>query len=252
VFSGDGIDINAGASDTVILRGLTVNNQGSTGSGIVFNTGGTLRIESCVVSGFASLSPVGLGINFAGAGTLEMKDTALTGNVHGIVVAASSGTARAVMDNVRLEDNSSDGLFAADGSIVTVRNSVASRNGNFGFDAISQTAVGLQLNLERCLATNNFGGIEAESVTTGAAEVNVESCVLSGHNAGGIGINSLASSTGTATVRVSNSMVTDNSFGLTAQSVPATILSRGNNTVEGNTTNLNPVSGGTITTYMAK
>jgi hypothetical protein len=29
VFSGDGIDINAGSTDTVILRGLTVENQGS-------------------------------------------------------------------------------------------------------------------------------------------------------------------------------------------------------------------------------
>jgi len=28
VFSGDGIDINAGASDIVILRGLTINAQG--------------------------------------------------------------------------------------------------------------------------------------------------------------------------------------------------------------------------------
>src|SRR5260370_42406683 len=39
VFSGDGIDINAGASDIVILRGLTGNNQGSSGSGLVFNGG---------------------------------------------------------------------------------------------------------------------------------------------------------------------------------------------------------------------
>jgi hypothetical protein len=29
VFSGDGISINAGGSDTIILRGLTVNNQGA-------------------------------------------------------------------------------------------------------------------------------------------------------------------------------------------------------------------------------
>jgi hypothetical protein len=54
VFSGDGITINAGASDTVILRGLTVGNEGSTGNGIVFNSGGTLHIEDCVVSGFGA------------------------------------------------------------------------------------------------------------------------------------------------------------------------------------------------------
>src|SRR5215472_5030027 len=48
----DGIDINAGASDTVILRGLTVISQFMNASvGIAFNTGGTLFIENCVVNG---------------------------------------------------------------------------------------------------------------------------------------------------------------------------------------------------------
>src|SRR5215472_10738671 len=50
VFSGDGIDINAGASDIVILHGLTINNQGSSGSGAVFNTGGALQVEACVIN----------------------------------------------------------------------------------------------------------------------------------------------------------------------------------------------------------
>src|SRR5689334_2710230 len=35
VFTGDGIDINAGPSDVVILRGLTVNSQGGA-NGIIF------------------------------------------------------------------------------------------------------------------------------------------------------------------------------------------------------------------------
>src|SRR5262252_4604757 len=54
VFSGDGIDINAGPSDTVILRGLTINNQGGAGNGIVFTSGLRLQVESCAVSGFAA------------------------------------------------------------------------------------------------------------------------------------------------------------------------------------------------------
>src|SRR5499427_6040505 len=75
VFSGDGIDINAGASDTVILRGLTLNNQGSGGSGIVFITGGTLHVESSVVNGFSS----GDGMAFESAGKLEVKDCSFRG-----------------------------------------------------------------------------------------------------------------------------------------------------------------------------
>jgi hypothetical protein len=54
-------------------------------------------------------------------------------------------------------------------------------------------------------------------------------------------------STGVATVRVSNSTVTDNQFGL-SQTGPAVLLSRGNNTVEGNGAN----TLGTIGSYTAK
>src|SRR5215467_6975453 len=125
-FSGDGIDINAGASDTVILRGLTINNQGSSGSGIVFNTGGTLHIEGIVVNGFTT----GTGIDFRAAANFEVKDSIIRGNNFGIIVDAhlSGGTAQAVIDQVRLETNVSNGLNVR-AAAVTVRNSVASGNG---------------------------------------------------------------------------------------------------------------------------
>src|ERR1022692_2055295 len=43
--SGDAITINAGAGDTVILRGLTLN--GGTGNGITVNTVGQFFVEHC-------------------------------------------------------------------------------------------------------------------------------------------------------------------------------------------------------------
>jgi hypothetical protein len=50
-----GINIAAGPRDTVVLRDLTVNDQGSTGHGIFFNTGGRLHIESSIANGFSDL-----------------------------------------------------------------------------------------------------------------------------------------------------------------------------------------------------
>jgi hypothetical protein len=50
-FTGDGVTINAGATDVVVLRNLYINSQGGS-NGITFNTGGFLHIEHCVVSGF--------------------------------------------------------------------------------------------------------------------------------------------------------------------------------------------------------
>jgi hypothetical protein len=62
----------------------------------------------------------------------------------------------------------------------------------------------------------------------------VESCMTSGN---AVGIEASSFSPGVAaTVRVSNSTVTDNTFGLEAFG-NSIILSRGNNTVEGNSVN---------------
>src|SRR5262249_46521986 len=63
VTSGDGITIDASASDIVNLRGLTIVGTGaSSGNGITFNSGGVLNIQNCVIRGFTSNSPNGNGI----------------------------------------------------------------------------------------------------------------------------------------------------------------------------------------------
>ena len=206
VFSGDGIQINAGSSDTVILRGLTVNNQGSLGNGIVFNSGGTLHVESCTVEGFRGSSAAG--VLFRGAGTLEVKDSIMRDNYFGIdAIILSSGTAVAAIDHVRLE-TCRYGVAAGAGSKVTVRNSIAS-NGENGFVGSSASGAPAELNVENCVASNN--------VNTGIWAVGL--------------------STWVATVRVSNSTVTNNGTGLENDGPPAVLLSRGNNTVEGNSVN---------------
>src|SRR5215831_17548164 len=48
VAGGDAIDINAGASDAVTLHGLTIDGGGVGTYGIVFNSGKSLTVESCI------------------------------------------------------------------------------------------------------------------------------------------------------------------------------------------------------------
>ena len=188
VFSGDGIGINSSPSDTVILRGLTIINQGSTGNGIVFNTGGKLQIEDCVVNGFQAD-----GIKFVGPGQLFIKDT-ISRNNGGTAGIEISGSASVSIDLVTLEGNPI-GIFLASGATATIRNSVASGN-NTAMEASSA-----ELNIENCLIANN--------PTTG---------VLSGPG---------------ATIRVAGSTVTDNGTGF-FQFSTGVLLSRGNNTLQGN------------------
>src|SRR5262245_53993289 len=73
----DGVSINAGVADVVVLRGLTINGAGGN-QGINFIAGGSLRVENCVISGWAAN-----GVNFDvtvqspddGPTQLFMKDT---------------------------------------------------------------------------------------------------------------------------------------------------------------------------------
>jgi hypothetical protein len=213
-FSGHAITITAGPADTVILRGLTLISQGdTTGHGIFFNTGGTLHVENCVVNGFVGAT----GVAFESSGNLEVKDSIIRNNYVGIVAITSSGTAMVAIDHVRLEDNSF-GLVANEGSKFTVRDSLAS-GGIAGFAAASATAAPVEMNVENCVAFNNDTGMESQS-----------------------------GSTGVATLRVSNSVVTNNTIGMKNFGAPAVLLSRGNNTVEGNGTDIS----GPVGSYSAK
>jgi Right handed beta helix region len=197
-FSGDAITVSAGATDKVILRGLTLMGLGGT-NGIHVVAVGNLFVEGCVIANFAGSGNQGNGLYFASSGRLSVKDTTVRGNDHvGIWVGPASGTATATVEHCRSEANS-HGVVSSASSVMTVRDTVASQNSDTGFDAESG-----ELNLEGCVSAHNYGS--------------------NGNGILSLGVASL--------VRVSNTTVTDNRIGIYA--VSGNILSRGNNTVEGN------------------
>jgi hypothetical protein len=209
--SGDGIQVAAGSSDIIVLRGLTVDSQGGGFAGILYSAGGELHVESCVINGFGAR-----GIDSFGP-SLSIKDTIVRNSGFGILTSSGPGNTVAA-EGVRLESNQA-GLFATNGARVSIRNSV--------------------------IAGNSQQGIVASGNGPGSfVEVNVEACMIA-YN-GTDGVNSDAN--GSAIVRISNSTVTDNATGL-HQGGTALLLSRGNNTVEGNKT---ADTQGTIGSYGAK
>ncbi len=198
--SGDAITVNAGSSDTVILRGLTLN-KGSA-YGILINTAGSVHIENCVISGFAFD-----GIAVKGLTSVYVKDTISRGNFSGLNAAVLSGYASVSAERCRFEQNQDYGIAIVVQAKASVRNSVMSGNGNSGILASTGTA-------------------------TGMPEINVESCLVANNN---VGILSNGGSGGHGTIRVSDTTVTDNVTGL-AVNGGGVILSRGNNSVGGNGT----------------
>ena len=211
------VEITANKPDVEVLRGLTLNGmstgQNGAGTGIHFVAGGVLRVEHCVISGFQ-----GEGISFAFAGELFVRDTTLKGkhvannpsagifpSFVGILIRADSGLARASIERSRVE-GFNNGIRAEGNTLVTIRDTVAVSNstGFIALPGVPKTST--EMNLENCVAANNSEGIVSGGVSTSVA-----------------------------IVRVSNSTITNNGIGLEPMG-SSQIISRGNNTVEGNTT----------------
>jgi hypothetical protein len=210
----DGITVNAGASDDVNLRGLVLEGLGGTGGdGISFFTGASLSVEDCLIRDY-SIN----GINFRASGSskLSVLNTLVSDNLDIGIVVLPSGFGNVVvadLSHVQLDNNLKGGLivvgnFSTGTLSVTVGDSVVTKNGN-------------------------SGGISVQS-QAGAAptSVLVRNSMIANNPANG-----LSSSGNPATVRVTRTTITGNSTGLAG-----TIISYGDNNVDGNTTDGAPTS----------
>jgi len=206
--TGTGITINAGASDAVSLRGLTIEGGGVGWYGIQFNTGKSLTVENCVIR-----HVIADGIDFlpnaTSSLTVSNSMVADNGNDGIIVVPTGSGTVTAVVNRVQTNNNIGNGIILdgvnSTGTVKgTVYDSVAAGNGGGGFfaDTISGHAP-TTLMVFNSIAANNNTGLVAQ----------------------GAG----------ATLRVAHSMVTGNVSGWI--NTGGVLLSAGDNTIEGNTSN---------------
>jgi len=207
--SGAAITINAGASDVVVLRGLSIHGAGAGSEGIHFGSGLKLHIESTTVTGFT-----GDAIAFlpSGTSTLYMNSVTVRNNgASGVFIQPTpAGTASASLNNVRFEGNSR-GLRVEDGSTVLVRKSIATGNSANGLVAISTASLARAIDLiieDTTSALNGATGVYAGPF---------------------------------ATVRLINSTVVKNGVGVSGG---GSLLSSGTNSIRGNT----PNNGGLPTT----
>jgi len=146
MFSGDGITVNAGAADVVILRGLVVDGLNSAANGIRFVSGGALHIQNSLIKNVRGTSGVGINFAPAGASDLYVTDTTVINNTGfngtGILVRPSgSGLIRATFNRVTIEQNAAgitiDGASGTGTIRATVRDSVISTNAGTGLWANS-------------------------------------------------------------------------------------------------------------------
>jgi hypothetical protein len=214
----NGVIVNTAATDTVVLRNISIHGANTGLNGIRFIGSGALHVEKLTITGV-----VQKGITFepVGAAQLFVSDTIIRNALNAtnggavLVKPGPAGSALVEFDNVRMEQ-SLFGIRVEDRTTATLRNTTATGNLNNGFLSISAGAA-VTLNLENCSASGNRNASNTSS---------------------GIQSNGAAS-----TVRISNTSVFGNNIGLNSQN-SGVISSFINNRIGGNGTNNAP----TVTT----
>jgi hypothetical protein len=211
ISAGNGIDIDAGASDAVVLRGLSLNGVSASSSiGISFSGGGSLLVDHCKIQGFGFTEILFTPLHTNGK--LEMKDTVLSndgGGAASLWIQPTNGfTATVELERVQILNSIGNGIRADanfDGVDVELHDVTVDGAGASGIVAVSQTSGGPAVN------------VVADDVT-------------SAHN-NGFGVRAVG---GTASIALSRSTVTNNVRGIGASSGGA-LVSYGDNRIKDNT-----------------
>jgi Right handed beta helix region len=206
----NGITINAGPSDAVSLRGLTIEGAGAGANGIQFNTGHSLAIENCAIRHFNNS---GIAFFSNASSSLLVASTLVADNSGaGIFLDPSgSGTYTAVFNRVESNSNSTGMILTGSDSTGTVNATVA----------------------ESVMANNASAGIFASTFSgRSPIEVMVFRSVAASNGNGSFGSGIDVEGTG-AKLQIGQSAVTSNTFGWTV-SMGGVLQSYGDNKIDGN------------------
>jgi hypothetical protein len=214
----DGVDVVTGASDVVVLRGVTINgiNAGAGEVGIQVAGGGSLLVDHCEIRGFQAgggTTGIFFSHQFNSNGKLVMKDSVLSNN--GSSATANlwirpngGGTSTVILERVQILNSIGNGI-RADASFNAVDIEL--------HDVIVDAATGT--------------GIVALTATSGGPTVKLlADNVTSSHNVG-YGVRAVG---GTASVYLRGSMIENNGVGLGVSS-GGQIFSYGDNSLANNT-----------------
>lgn len=131
----NGIIINAGANDSVLISGLIIDGSTSANSGlngVRFLAGKSLTMRNCIIRGNRTAAPNGNGIlfaNTAGAATAVISDCLITANGIGVhAVPTGAGTVKVTLDRVVVEGNTGAGVLAEQGGTIRITDTVITGN----------------------------------------------------------------------------------------------------------------------------
>lgn len=209
----NGVTVNAGDADRVVLRGLTIEGAGSGINGVRFLKGGELVVEDTTIQNFrGSSSSYGVQFKPSGISRMFLRNVTLQGNGQpggggGIeVTPVAGGQAFAAVEDTRMVHNTV-GLRANPRAVVSLKGSTVANNANSGVLAVGSSVDVSSMTLRDCTIFNNGLG-----------------------NASAAGVYANGD---LAVIRIADNAITGNSYGVRAV-FGADIFSLGNNVIEDN------------------
>ena len=185
VFSGDGITINAGTTDTIVLRGLSINGQGGD-RGISLLAAARVRVEGCVVSG---MHVAGISHTAANAELIVQGTIVRDNGGSGIALFADLGSL--VLDHVHSEHNGGNGLSFTPaagslGALATISDSTFTHNEGDGIGADSVSGSTITLLVQRSgISSNGQNGFRADA-SAGSGVLTVNQSAINDNGSNGI------------------------------------------------------------------
>jgi hypothetical protein len=165
----NGIVVQAGPSDVVILRNLRINGIGTGINGIRFLSGKDLNVEDCYIFGFTT-NGVDVALNQATAATVHVFHSVIK-NVGQVGIRATNAIAPSVKVAIDFSEIALDnvGVEAFAHSSVEINNSMISAAASDGVKADSNTGADSLVDISHCEIVNGGGN----GVTTTAGSVTV-------------------------------------------------------------------------------
>lgn len=196
--TGNGIVVNAGTTDVVTIRNVSLNGFGTAWNGVRFLTGGTLILENVTISNFTGF---GVEASRSSDSRLIMKNVSISNCDTGIFACTTGGNAYVDLESVKVFACGT-GFMGTNGARVTMKGCNLSMNTD-GLVISSALGISSRALLDNCIISNTTHGI-----TVGP---------------------------GTSLCRMSDCTISNNLVGITSNS-GATLSSAGNNRITGNGT----------------
>jgi len=213
---GNGITVNAAATDSVYLRGLDIFGVNPPTNGVRFIAGGALIIEDSTIRRFNAANSFGVSFQPSGNSVLTMNNVTITDNGNGITgggilikPTGAGGAGRVTLRNVRVSANANLGIL---------------------LDTTGATSPsGVGMIIEDSMIARNAAGVMVlvPAGTSPTTSMIVNSLIV--NNAG----TGLTGDGAAATIRVGNTTISGNGTGVSALNT-SQVRSYGDNRNDGN------------------